>query len=99
MSLLPLMLYRIIRPEVRSTPEAPAAARRALSALGPLTRDEWIVLVVFVCNAIESQTGRRFTKEPLVGIIFVGVPVGAIAGAAVGRWTVRRPTDGSSRPG
>jgi divalent anion:Na+ symporter, DASS family len=48
MALLPLMLYRIIRPEVRSTPEAPAAAREALRALGPLTRDEWIVLVVFV---------------------------------------------------
>src|SRR5262249_22222137 len=46
--LLPLMLYRIIGPEVRATPEAPAAARRALEALGPLSRQEWIVLVVFV---------------------------------------------------
>jgi divalent anion:Na+ symporter, DASS family len=45
--LLPLLLYRLIGPEVRSTPEAPAAARRALEALGPLTREEWIVLSVF----------------------------------------------------
>jgi DASS family divalent anion:Na+ symporter len=47
-ALLPLMLYRLIGPEVRATPEAPAAARRALSALGPITRQEWIVLVTFV---------------------------------------------------
>jgi DASS family divalent anion:Na+ symporter len=45
---LPLALFRIIRPEVRSTPEAPAAARKALAALGPLSRQEWTVLIVFV---------------------------------------------------
>ncbi len=48
MAILPLVLYRVTSPEVRSTPEAPAAARRALEALGPLTSQEWIVLVVFV---------------------------------------------------
>ena len=48
MAVLPLVLYRVISPEVRSTPEAPAAARQALAALGPLSRQEWIVLVVFV---------------------------------------------------
>jgi divalent anion:Na+ symporter, DASS family len=48
MVLLPVVLYRIIGPEVRATPDAPAAARTALASLGPLTRDEWIVLVVFV---------------------------------------------------
>ena len=45
---VPLVLYWLIRPEVRATPEAPAAARDALKALGPLTRNEWIVLTVFV---------------------------------------------------
>jgi DASS family divalent anion:Na+ symporter len=48
MALLPYLLYRVIGPEVRSTPDAPAAARQALAALGPLTRNEWIVLVTFV---------------------------------------------------
>jgi len=45
---LPIVLFRIIKPEVRATPEAPAAAKRALAALGPLSRHEWIVLIVFV---------------------------------------------------
>jgi DASS family divalent anion:Na+ symporter len=48
MAVLPLVLYRVIRPEVTATPEAPAAARKALTELGPLTRREWTVLVVFV---------------------------------------------------
>jgi DASS family divalent anion:Na+ symporter len=47
MALLPLVLYWLIRPEVRATPDAPAAARKALAALGPLTQKEWIVLGVF----------------------------------------------------
>jgi DASS family divalent anion:Na+ symporter len=38
---------RIVRPEIRDTPEAPDAARKALAGLGPLRRDEWIVLTVF----------------------------------------------------
>jgi DASS family divalent anion:Na+ symporter len=48
MVLLPLLLFRVIGPEVKATPEAPAAARRALAALGPLSRDEKLVAVTFV---------------------------------------------------
>ena len=48
MALLPAVLYRLIGPEVRATPDAPAAAKKALAALGPLTRKEWMVLVIFV---------------------------------------------------
>jgi DASS family divalent anion:Na+ symporter len=47
-AILPLMLYRVIGPEVQATPAAPAAARQALASLGPLRREEWTVLVVFV---------------------------------------------------
>jgi DASS family divalent anion:Na+ symporter len=39
MVVLPLMLYRVIGPEVRATPEAPAAARQALASLGPFRRE------------------------------------------------------------
>ena len=48
MALLPFILYRMIGPEVRSTPDAPAAARKSLAALGPLSRQEWTVLAVFI---------------------------------------------------
>ncbi|QJR10454.1 Putative malate transporter YflS [Usitatibacter rugosus] len=45
--LLPLMIYRWFPPGVTATPNAPAAAREALRAMGPLSRDERIVAVVF----------------------------------------------------
>ena len=48
MGLLPLVLYKVIGPEVKATPEAPRAARRALEALGPMRRDEKIVAATFV---------------------------------------------------
>jgi DASS family divalent anion:Na+ symporter len=47
-ALLPPFLYWLIAPELKATPQAPAAARRSLAALGPLRRDEKIVLATFV---------------------------------------------------
>jgi DASS family divalent anion:Na+ symporter len=35
-------------PGVGSTPEAPAAARKSLAELGPLSREEWITAIAFV---------------------------------------------------
>jgi DASS family divalent anion:Na+ symporter len=48
MALLPLVLYKVLSPEVTATPEAPRAARQALAALGPLRRPEKIVAATFV---------------------------------------------------
>jgi len=46
--LLPWLLFKVIRPEVSATPEAPRAARAALAAMGPLSTNEKIVAVTFV---------------------------------------------------
>jgi DASS family divalent anion:Na+ symporter len=46
--LLPRIVSRLFPPGVGETPEAPAAARRELAALGRLSRDERITAVVFV---------------------------------------------------
>ncbi len=48
MALLPLLLYKLLAPEVTSTPEAPRAAREALQALGPLKAHEKVVAATFV---------------------------------------------------
>jgi divalent anion:Na+ symporter, DASS family len=47
MGLLPLLLYKVISPEVQATPEAPHAAKRALEAMGPLSAHEKIVAATF----------------------------------------------------
>jgi len=45
--LLPLVLLKLHPPGVRATPEAPAAARAALAAMGGLSRDELVTAVAF----------------------------------------------------
>jgi DASS family divalent anion:Na+ symporter len=45
---LPWLLARLFPPGVGSTPEAPAAARKSLAELGPLSREEWITAIAFV---------------------------------------------------
>ena len=77
---LPLMLYRVIGPEVRATPEAPAAARRALAALGPFSRQEWIVLVVFVAMVILWASAATFGLDS-TAIAFLGLGALLVTGA------------------
>ncbi len=44
---VPWITYRMLRPEVTYTPEAPTFARAELRKMGPLSRPEWITLLVF----------------------------------------------------
>ncbi|KAF8117834.1 hypothetical protein N665_0008s0175 [Sinapis alba] len=40
----PLIIYKLYPPELKHTPEAPAAAATKLDRLGPITKNEWIML-------------------------------------------------------
>lgn len=42
--LTPLIMYRIFSPEIKETPEAPALAAKRLESMGPMGRDEKIML-------------------------------------------------------
>ncbi|MFN0010013.1 MAG: DASS family sodium-coupled anion symporter [Phycisphaerales bacterium] len=46
--LLPVLVRRLFSPGVGATPEAPAAARKDLADMGPMSRAEWITAVTFV---------------------------------------------------
>lgn len=48
-ALLPLLVLKLFPPGALKTPEAPVTARNDLAAKGPMTRDEWITAVVFIC--------------------------------------------------
>ncbi len=48
MALLPLLLYKLLPPDVKATPDAPLEARKALREMGGLNRDEKWVTVIFV---------------------------------------------------
>jgi DASS family divalent anion:Na+ symporter len=74
MALLPPVLHRAIAPEVTSTPEAPAAARRALQALGPLSAKERIVAVTFV-GMVGLWAGAATIGLDSTAIAFLGLGV------------------------
>jgi len=80
MLLLPWLLQRVIKPEVSSTPDAPAAARRALEALGPLSRAEWIVAITFVGMVVLWGTAGFFGLDS-TAIAFLGLGVLLATGA------------------
>ena len=46
--LVPLLVYRLYPPQITHTPAAPEMARRRLAEMGAMTRDERILLAVFV---------------------------------------------------
>lgn len=74
MLVLPWLLQRIIRPEVTSTPDAPAAAKRALKALGPLSREERIVAWTFVGMVVLWALAGSFGLDPAaIALLGLGV--------------------------
>eukprot|EP00252_Welwitschia_mirabilis_P016290 TRINITY_DN35948_c0_g1_i1.p1 TRINITY_DN35948_c0_g1~~TRINITY_DN35948_c0_g1_i1.p1 ORF type:complete len:572 (-),score=66.47 TRINITY_DN35948_c0_g1_i1:396-2111(-) len=40
----PYLIYRLYPPEVKDTPEAPAVAAKRLVEMGPVTRNEWVMV-------------------------------------------------------
>jgi divalent anion:Na+ symporter, DASS family len=74
MLLLPWLLQRIMKPEISSTPDAPAAAKRALAALGPLSRNERIVAVTFV-GMVALWAVAGFAGLDSTAIAFLGLGV------------------------
>ena len=70
--LLPVVLARLYSPGVRATPEAPAAARSALAAMGPLSRDERVTAAAFVLMVggwvFADQLGLNVTSVAFAGL-------------------------------
>ena len=76
---LPLFLYRLYPPRRAGHAEAPAAARRELAAMGPLSRDERIVAAAFVLMVAGwvlgprlGSTGPRWRPRGLGGLLASG---------------------------
>jgi len=74
MAIMPLLLSRIMKPERRSTPDAPAEARRQLAKLGPLTRDEKVTLGAFVGMVALWASAATFHIDS-TAIAFLGLGV------------------------
>lgn len=70
--LAPLLIYRIFPPEVKHTPHATEFAQEELTRMGPMTRDERMMLLVFVLVAglwiTQSWHSIHYAVVALVGV-------------------------------
>jgi len=72
MALLPFVYYKMIRPEITAMPNAPAEARRALAELGPLTRDQKLVMATFAGMVVLWGAAATLRIDP-TAIAFLGL--------------------------
>lgn len=74
MLVLPWLVSKLFSPGVGSTPEAPVAARRDLSDMGGMSRDEWITAATFVGMVIGWVFGSSLNLNG-TAIAFLGLGV------------------------
>lgn len=71
--LMPLLVYRILNPELKKTPEAKELGRRSLIEIGPMSRTEKLVAVGFVL----ALTGWGTSLITNLSATTVGLGLGA----------------------
>lgn len=69
---MPLLVYKILPPEIKHTPDAPRIAKQKLAEMGKLTKEEWMMLGIFVLLLIlwifGSVLNLNATVAALVGV-------------------------------
>jgi DASS family divalent anion:Na+ symporter len=78
--LLPLLIFLLAKPEIRETPEAAELARTELDKMGPMRREEWVVLGAFVLALFLWLTGSWTHIEATV-VAFLGLCLMLVLGA------------------
>lgn len=76
---MPYFLYKVFPPELKDTPEAKAMAVQELARRGSMSRDEWIVLGVFL-SALVLWSTSSITKLDATLVAILGVCVMLITG-------------------
>ena len=74
MVLVPWLLFKVIKPEVSSMPNAPAEAKAALAKLGPLTRDQKVVGFTFLGMVILWGLSGTLGIDP-TAVAFLGLGI------------------------
>ena len=70
--MIPYVVYRVLPPEIKSTPAAPEFARQELRRLGRLSSDERILLVVFAVVCFLWMTSA-WTKVNVTVVTLTGI--------------------------
>lgn len=81
--IVPFLLYKIYPPEIKATPQASEMARSELDKMGPMKRNEKIMLFVFLLLLGLWTTSELHHIEPTV-VALVGIAVLLLTGVI--RW-------------
>ncbi|MGB9700962.1 MAG: anion permease [Thermodesulfobacteriota bacterium] len=77
--IVPFLLYKIFPPEIKATPQAAEMAHRELEKMGPMTRNEKLMLFVFLLILVLWVTGEWSNLDATV-VAFVGVSIMLLTG-------------------
>lgn len=71
---MPLVIYKVARPEITETPEAEALARAELARMGRMSGEEWVVMGAFLLALTLWITGSlTHIDATVVALLGVGV--------------------------
>ena len=97
LAITPLILYKLSPPEITQTPEAPAAAAEKLIQMGPMSRDEKLMmgtmafaLVLWVCFALGRPSAHEVIQ--LAILAFVNGDISPYKHKATGLQAPRSPS-------
>lgn len=72
---IPFVLYKIYPPELKKTGDAPQIAMQKLKEMGPITRNEWMMLLTFFILLFLWMTGDLFsidaTTTAFIGLVIL----------------------------
>ncbi len=72
---IPFVLYKLYPPELKKTGDAPQMAAKKLKEMGPVTRNEWLMLLAFFLLLFLWITGDLFsidaTTTAFIGLIML----------------------------
>ncbi|MGQ9694660.1 MAG: anion permease [Thermodesulfobacteriota bacterium] len=77
--IVPFLLYKIFPPEIKVTPQAAEMAHEELDKMGPMRRNEKLMLFVFLLILILWVTGE-WSKIDATVVAFVGVSIMLLTG-------------------
>ena len=80
LAVMPWVIYLLSRPEITETPEATVMAREHLAEMGPISRDEWVVMGVFLFTLALWGTATLTNLDATV-VAILGVGILLVAGA------------------
>ncbi|CAA0831186.1 Dicarboxylate transporter 2.1- chloroplastic [Striga hermonthica] len=79
LSVTPIIVYKIYPPEMKVTPDAPALAKRRLEQMGPMKRDEWIMIGTLLLTIALWIAGQALNMPSVVAAM-IGLSVLLLCG-------------------